>query len=80
MAPEQGFEMLFWKDQGFQMVSDFHWIILIDSSQQKTERILLELITDKLHSTSQNHRMVWVGRDLKDHLVPTPVMGRDTFH
>ena len=28
-----------------------------------------------------NHRMVWVGRDLKDHLVPTPVaMGRDTFH
>jgi len=24
---------------------------------------------------SQNHRMVWVGRDLKDHLVPG-----DTFH
>jgi len=25
--------------------------------------------------------MVWVGRDLKDHLVPTPsAIGRDTFH
>jgi len=25
--------------------------------------------------------MVWVGRDLKDHLVPTPpAMGRDIFH
>jgi len=22
---------------------------------------------------SQNHRMVWVGQDLKDHLVPTPL-------
>jgi len=22
---------------------------------------------------SQNHRMVWFGRDLKDHLVPTPL-------
>jgi len=31
------------------------------------------------------HRMVWVGRDLKDRLVPTmeqvgTAMGRDTFH
>jgi len=27
------------------------------------------------------HRMVWVGRDLKDHLVPTPpAMSRDIFH
>jgi len=25
--------------------------------------------------------MVWVGKDLKDHLVPTPpAMGMDTFH
>jgi len=25
--------------------------------------------------------MVWVGRELKDHLVPTPpAKGRDTFH
>jgi len=24
--------------------------------------------------------MVWVGRDLKDHLVPTPAMSRDIFH
>jgi len=27
--------------------------------------------------------MIWVGRDLKDHLVPTPPtpgMGNDTFH
>jgi len=23
--------------------------------------------------TSQNHRMVWVGRDLEDRLVPTPL-------
>jgi len=30
---------------------------------------------------SQNHRMVWVGRNLKYNLVPTPLaMGRDTFH
>ena len=30
---------------------------------------------------SQNHRMVWVGRDLEDHLVATPpAMGRDVFH
>jgi len=24
--------------------------------------------------------MIWVGRDFKDYLVPTPAMGRDTFH
>ena len=30
---------------------------------------------------SQNHRMVWVGKDLKYHLVPTPsAMGRNIFH
>lgn len=29
---------------------------------------------------SQNDRTVWVGKDLKDHLVPTPSMGRDTSH
>jgi len=29
----------------------------------------------------QNHRMVRVGKDLKDHLVPTPpAMSRDIFH
>jgi len=27
---------------------------------------------------SQNHRMVWVGRDLKDHLVPTPLPWAET--
>jgi len=27
---------------------------------------------------SQNHRMVWVGKDLKDHLVPTPLPGAGT--
>lgn len=35
--------------------------------------------TDK--STTQNHRMVWVVKDLNDHLVPTlPATGRDTFY
>lgn len=29
---------------------------------------------------SQNPRMVWVGRAPKDHLIPTPIVGRDTFH
>lgn len=31
---------------------------------------------------SQNHTMVCVGRDLKEHVVlpPTPATGRDTFH
>lgn len=29
---------------------------------------------------SQNPRMVWVGRAPKDHLIPTPMVGRDTFH
>ena len=28
----------------------------------------------------QNHRTVWVGRDLIGHLVQRPAMGRDTFH
>jgi len=28
-------------------------------------------ITTKYFANSQNHRMVWVGRDLKDHLAPT---------
>lgn len=28
----------------------------------------------------QHHRMVWGGKDLKDHLVPNPAMGRDTSH
>jgi len=29
---------------------------------------------------SENYRTFWVGKDLKDQLVPTPAMGRDTFH
>lgn len=29
---------------------------------------------------SQNPRMVWVGRDLTDHLIVPPPMGRDAFH
>lgn len=29
---------------------------------------------------SWNHRMVWVGSDLKNHLVQTPACGSDTFH
>ena len=33
----------------------------------------LIIIKGKTDSTSQNDRMVWVGRDLKDHLVPTPL-------
>lgn len=28
---------------------------------------------------SQNHRTAWVGRDLTDHVVPTPAMDKDTF-
>lgn len=28
---------------------------------------------------SQNHRMVWVWRDFKGHLVQAPALGRDTF-
>ncbi|TRZ13538.1 hypothetical protein HGM15179_013589, partial [Zosterops borbonicus] len=27
----------------------------------------------------QNPKMVWVGKDLKDHLIPPPAMDRDTF-
>jgi len=30
------------------------------------------------HTESQNHRMAWVGRDLKDHESPTPLQGRAT--
>lgn len=29
---------------------------------------------------SQDHRMVWVRRGLKDHLIPSPAVPRDTFH
>ncbi|RMC16351.1 hypothetical protein DUI87_06678 [Hirundo rustica rustica] len=29
---------------------------------------------------SENHRMVWVGRDIKAPLIPSPAMVRDTFH
>ena len=29
--------------------------------------------TASSHLSRQNHRMVWVGRNLKDHLVPTPL-------
>lgn len=29
---------------------------------------------------SQNHRTVWVVRDLKDHLIPSPAMDRDATH
>ena len=32
----------------------------------------------KLINLSQNHRMAWVGRDLKDHESPTPLPGRAT--
>lgn len=28
----------------------------------------------------QDHRMAWVQQDLKDYLVPSPAMDRDTFH
>lgn len=40
--------------------------------------------TDSLKSDSlltagaQNHGMVWARRDLNDHLISTPAMGRDT--
>jgi len=30
------------------------------------------------NNKSQNHRMAWVGRDLKDHESPTPPPGRAT--
>jgi len=30
------------------------------------------------YAKSQNHRMAWVGRDLKDHEFPTPLPGRAT--
>ena len=36
----------------------------------KTSMILLSIVN------LYNHRMVWVGRDLKDHLVPTPLPGQ----
>lgn len=28
---------------------------------------------------SWNHKIIWVGKDLKGHLIPTPARGRDTF-
>jgi len=28
----------------------------------------------QLQRNSQNHRIVWVGKDLKDHPVPTPLL------
>lgn len=31
-------------------------------------------------SQNTNHRLGWVGRDLKSLLVPAPAMGRDAFH
>lgn len=34
----------------------------------------------QLNHQAENHRMVWIGRDLKDPLVPIPYTGRDTFH
>ena len=30
------------------------------------------------HRITQNHRMAWVERDLKDHESPTPLLGRAT--
>lgn len=30
--------------------------------------------------SSQNHRMVWVQSNLRDHLVPSPPVGRGSFH
>jgi len=35
------------------------------------------MIREKEH-LSQNQRMAWVGRDLKDHESPTPLPGRAT--
>ncbi|XP_048156147.1 interleukin-15 receptor subunit alpha isoform X2 [Corvus hawaiiensis] len=29
---------------------------------------------------SQDHGMIWVGKEFKDRLIPCPAMGRDTFH
>jgi len=42
--------------------------------------ILLKVNCSKtvLVKKSQNHRMAWVGRDLKDHESPTPLTGRAT--
>jgi len=37
-------------------------------------------IMDIVGYTSQNHRMAWVGRDLRDHESPTPLPGRATNH
>uniref|UniRef100_A0A8D2M990 Caspase 9 n=1 Tax=Zonotrichia albicollis TaxID=44394 RepID=A0A8D2M990_ZONAL len=40
----------------------------------------LELREEKQRKKSWTPRMVWVGRDLKAHLIPSPVVGKDTFH
>lgn len=55
------------------------WLQLIQSlcSFHKSDKMLYMNCNYSLHSfqiplLSQNHRMAWLGRDLNDHLVPTP--------
>ncbi|NXM32068.1 KSR2 Kinase, partial [Oxyruncus cristatus] len=39
-----------------------------------------ESFSPNISSKPGNPGMVWVGRELKDDLIPPPAMGRDTFH
>jgi len=40
---------------------------------RKVEKFALGAALFRVIITGQNHGTVWVGRDLKDHLVPTPL-------
>jgi len=43
---------------------------------QESECESLQLSMSTNYANTQNHRMVWVGRDLEDHLVLTPCHGQ----
>ena len=50
---------------------DSHHLVYLDKGTK-------QLSGWKSHRITQNHRMAWVGRDLKDHESPTPLPGRAT--
>lgn len=71
-------------ENGFPKSTFFYYFTLVLSNiPVETHKVLHELLGSEAKVQmfiSQYNRMVWVGRDHKDHFAPTPCHGQGTFN